>query len=139
MLVTHVDDMMWAAKPEVEDSIQAIIAAFAMNASKLKTGEFRFCGKLVNRSPDFTIVVTCKDTTEQIGPVRFSVGNRKLTDFATHAEIGQMKRGRILRMDRTTVPTGHFIPCEQDAGSCIKGYSPRLEGYQLGVGAGVGA
>ena len=57
---------------------------------KVEEGEFRFCGKEIKQLENFTIVVTCKDTTETINPVRYELNGRKLTDFATEAEQGQM-------------------------------------------------
>ena len=89
LLVTHVDDLCWAVKPGYESNMKKILDTFSVR--KVEEGEFRFCGKEIKQLENFTIVVTCKDTTETINPVRYELNGRKLTDFATEAEQGQMR------------------------------------------------
>ena len=95
ILITHVDDLCWACKPGYEINIEKILETFAVR--KVEECEFRFCGKEVKQyfgvkeHPDFTIVVTCKDTTETINPVRYETNGRKQTDYVTEAEQGQMR------------------------------------------------
>ena len=89
IMITHVDDLCWAIDPEYEDRIQRVLESFSVR--KIEEGEFRFCGKEIKQLPDFSIEVTCKDTTETINPVRYSPNGRKQDDDATEAEIGQMR------------------------------------------------
>ena len=44
ILVTHVDDLCWAMKPEYDHHMKTILEAFVVNKEKLKEKEFRFCG-----------------------------------------------------------------------------------------------
>ena len=34
ILITHVDDLIWAAKPEVAHCVESILSEFAVNANK---------------------------------------------------------------------------------------------------------
>jgi len=88
VMVTHVDDMMWAAMPEAEANIQKILDSFAVR--KVETGKFRFCGKEVHQSDDFTVKVTCKDTAEQIDTIKYDAGKRRMTERATEGEATQL-------------------------------------------------
>ena len=45
MLITHVDDLIWATKPGYAMHIRAILKEFEVNEDKMKKNEFRFCGK----------------------------------------------------------------------------------------------
>ena len=89
MMITHVDDLCYAVVPEFQDRIDNILESFAVR--KVEEGEFRFCGKEIKQLDDFSIVVTCKDSTETINPVKYSQNGRKMTANATEAEIGQMR------------------------------------------------
>ena len=83
--------MCRAVKPEYEHHIDKILKAFVVNEKKVESKEFRFCGKEIRQHEDYSIEVTCTDSTEQINPIRFTVGSRKMTDLATEAEIAQMR------------------------------------------------
>ena len=89
LICTHVDDMLWAAKPEAESAINTILETFAVR--KVEEGKFRFCGKKVAQTDDFAVTVTCKDSAEQIEPIKFDKGKRRMTERATESEIGQMR------------------------------------------------
>jgi len=89
MLLTHVDDLCWAVFPEYETYMKKILDTF--DVRKVEEEKFRFCGKQVVQLPDKSVMITCEDATEQIGTVKYSIGNRKLNDPATEAEIGQMR------------------------------------------------
>jgi hypothetical protein len=91
LMVTHVDDLCWAIKPGYEEWINNILNEFVVNEKKIETGNFRFCGKEIKQLEDFSIQVTCQDSTEQIGPVRYHPGGRKPDAPATEAEVGQMR------------------------------------------------
>ena len=45
ILITHVDDLIWACKPECTHCVESILSEFAVNADKRKKNELRFCGK----------------------------------------------------------------------------------------------
>ena len=91
MMVTHVDDLCWACKPEAECHIDAILEAFVVNNSKIQEKEFRFCGKEIKQYDDFSVFVTCFHATEQIGPIRYASLGRSLDANATEGETGQLR------------------------------------------------
>jgi hypothetical protein len=91
IIVTHVDDMCWAIMPGYEKNIDRILTEFSVNDDKTGTAKFRFCGKEVNQDEQGTVKITCKDSTEQIGHLRYTIGNRQLTDRATEKETEQMR------------------------------------------------
>ena len=60
MVGTHVDDIIWACKPEAEHMIAEIIQKF--QCGEPEVGNFRYCGKEVAQDDDYSITITCKDT-----------------------------------------------------------------------------
>ena len=58
---------------------------------RVEEGKFSFCGKQVEPLPDESVMITCKDATEQIGSIKYSIRNRKMDDPATKADIGQIR------------------------------------------------
>jgi len=91
MLITHVDDLIWAVQPTYAHHMKAILKEFAVNEEKTKKNDFRFCGKEIKRLPSGNILVTCKDATECIGPIKFSAEGRLMSDLASQAEVAQMR------------------------------------------------
>ena len=91
MLITHVDDLIWAVQPEYAHHMKAILKEFAVNEEKTKKNDFRFCGKEIKRLPSGNILVTCKDATECIGPIKYSAEGRRMSDLASQAEVAQMR------------------------------------------------
>ena len=89
MLITHVDDMAWAAKPGYEFMIEKILKLFDMR--KIVEDEFRFCGREVVQDAEGNITVTCKSTTESILPVNFRVEGRSPEDKALDHEVSQLR------------------------------------------------
>ena len=89
VLLTHVDDMCWAAKEGWEEPITKILETF--DVRKVEQQNFRFCGKEIVQRDNFDIGISCKHATETIGPVRYHSTDRKLTDEASPAEIAQMR------------------------------------------------
>ena len=63
MLGTPVDDLLWTAAPKDEQLIQKILDKF--NVRKVEQDSFRFCGKEIKRDKDFSIKISCKDTSER--------------------------------------------------------------------------
>ena len=86
------------------------MSEFAVNKDKMSARSFRFCGKEIEQDRDYNVTVTCRDTTEQIGPIRYTIGSRKLNDQATE------KRNRTheiscwtIGMGSKTVPTRYIV------------------------------
>ena len=77
--------MIWAAKPEAESAMQKVAETFAVR--KVEGGSFRFCGEEVSQTDDYAVTVTCKDSAEQIEPIRFEKGRRRMTERATESEM----------------------------------------------------
>lgn len=87
MLGTRVDDLLWAATTEGEKIVQKILDNF--NVRKMTCGS---CGKYVKQNADFTIKVTCKDTSETVEVIHDNKDKkRRMTRLATEGEIGQMR------------------------------------------------
>ena len=57
----------------------------------MSTRNFRFCGKEIAQDNDYNVTVTCRGTTEKIGPIRYTNGTRKPDDLASEKEIEQMR------------------------------------------------
>ena len=89
MLITHVDDLCFAVKPDHEKWMLNILEEFVVK--KVEHTKFRFCGKEIEQLSDYSIKVTCKDSTEQIRKIKFGTKNRKMTDLAGDNEIAQMR------------------------------------------------
>ena len=85
---THVDDIIWAAKPEYQSMIQSVIDASC--CGEPEEDSFRYCGKEVVQDGDYNITVTCRDTTLSLKPIQIRKG-RKLTDSLDDTERTQMK------------------------------------------------
>ena len=88
MVGTHVDDIIWACKPEAEHMIAEIIEKF--QCGEPEVGNFRYCGKEVVQDDHFNIHITCKDTTLKMEPIRIA-GNRKASQVLNDQERTQMK------------------------------------------------
>ena len=89
MLITHVDDLCWAVKPEFEENMDEILETFVVK--KVEQSKFRCCGKEIQQLENFSIKVTCEDSAGQIGPIKFATTGRKMTDVATDNQIAQMR------------------------------------------------
>ena len=104
--------------PGYEQHIDKILEEFVVNDAKIQEGEFRFCGKEIKQLPDKSIHVSCKHATESIGPIKFHMNGRKLTDPATESEIGQMRSvvgslGWIARQSRPDL--SYYVSAGQGA------------------------
>ena len=69
MLAAHVDDVMWAAEAEYENTIYDFLGNFVIE--KESVGNFRFCGREYKQEHDYSIRVTCTDNTEKILLINF--------------------------------------------------------------------
>jgi hypothetical protein len=85
---THVDDLLWACKPEAQHIIDEVLASFKFG--KIDKSNFRYCGKQVTQDEDFTIHINCKDTILKTGRIRIANG-RRMQDEVTPDERTQLK------------------------------------------------
>ena len=88
MLGTHVDDLIWAAKPEAEFIIDKIRETFVFGTED--SGTFRYCGQNLSQNDNFDISVDCKDTILRTSPIRIEPG-RKNYDEINAQEKTQLK------------------------------------------------
>ena len=88
LLCTHVDDLLWAAEPEAEPVIEELLKEFSCGKVERKT--FRYCGKEVSQADDYTITVTCKETTLKVRRI-FIAPKRKPGEPLTDKDKLQLK------------------------------------------------
>ena len=86
---THVDDLLYAMKPEYEYIMTNLLEMFEIKETK--EGKFRFCGREYEQFDDFSIKVTAKDNIETVKPISYTVGNRTAESKATLGEIAQLR------------------------------------------------
>ena len=89
ILAVHVDDILYAARPEYDYMVEELLANFEIKETKV--GQFRFCGREYTQGDDFSIKVTAKDNTEKTLPISFTQGSRKDNDKATTSEVSQLR------------------------------------------------
>lgn len=77
MLGTHVDDLLFAAKPGYEHYVRKIQEAFQVEDGKISEGDVRFCGREISQDDKGNIKVTCKATAEKIEPINYRTGIKK--------------------------------------------------------------
>ena len=93
MLATHVDDMLWATKSGYEDRVQQLLDRYTIKT--VESGTFRFCGREVIQHSDFSVSVKCKDTTEEIEPVRYDHNGADLESKKVDSTL--LLKGTLLR------------------------------------------
>ena len=64
---SNVDDLLYGSLPEHENVMNKILDTFSVRERNI--APFRFCGKEVQQSEDYSITVTAKDNTEKIRPI----------------------------------------------------------------------
>ena len=69
MCGTHVDDFLYGVRCEAIDIMQRVLDGFGVQDTE--DTSFRYCGKELLQSEDFSIKVTCRDTTEKLHPIRY--------------------------------------------------------------------
>ena len=87
MCGTHVDDFLYGVRGEATDIMQRVLDGFGVQDTE--DTSFRYCGKEFVQSEDFSIMVTCRDTTEKLHPIRYD-SMRKLTALANDQEKSQL-------------------------------------------------
>ena len=89
IMATHVDDLLYAARPDYEHIIESLLKQFEIKETK--ESKFRFCGREYEQYDDFSIKVTAKDNTEKTLPINYAIGNRTLEDKASVGEVSQLR------------------------------------------------
>ena len=90
MMASHVDDLIYACLPGYEHIMKNLQKAFQVEDSKISSGEIRFCGREVKQAEDYTITVTCKDTTERLEKISYRNGIKKDSPV-TEGERSQLR------------------------------------------------
>lgn len=89
LLATHVDDVIWANEPEAEGIMDSIKKE--LQFGKLQSHSFRFCGIEIEQSPDdFSIKVTCEQTTLKLKPIDLTGRCKNLEGECTPDERSQL-------------------------------------------------
>ena len=87
---THVDDLLWANEPEIDWVFDAIRKQVTFGSET--EGSCRWCGREITQLEDFTVKVTCKETTKKISPIPISASRAKQgTSEATPHEREQLE------------------------------------------------
>lgn len=86
LMVTRVDDVMWASKPGSEHVMGGLVEKCQLR--EVEKGFSRFCGREVEQTEDGSVFVTCWNTAEKVEPVRFR--SRKPDDDAAPKESTQL-------------------------------------------------
>ena len=89
LLAAHVDDLLYVSTPEFQHLVGDLLQKFEVKETQ--EGNFRFCGRDYTQLDDFSVKITCKDTTEKVLPINYHQGNRSLDDKATAGEISQLR------------------------------------------------
>ena len=64
IMSSNVDDLLYGSKNGCEKAMENILKEFAVRETHER--DFRFCGKEIHQSDDYSITVTAKDNTEKI-------------------------------------------------------------------------
>ena len=81
VMSSNVDDLLYGHLEGYEDKMNDVLDSFSVR--ERQEAPFRFCGKEVNQSDDYSIKVTAKDNTEKIRPIEVhdkGSKKKKLTD-----------------------------------------------------------
>jgi len=71
LLGTHVDDILWACEPEVEELMNSIYKELILG--KQEEWSFRFCGiEICQNKETYSIRITCEQTTRKLMPIAIS-------------------------------------------------------------------
>ena len=88
LLTSHVDDLLWACDPSCDWIMDDLIKTFKCGTTEV--GNFRYCGKEITQDEDFTIRVSCADTTRNVSKI-FVDKRRHPGDPLTDSDRTQMK------------------------------------------------
>ena len=87
-LTSHVDDLLWACDPSCDWIVKELIDEF--KCGTVESGSFKYCGKEIVQDEDFTIHVSCADTTRAIKKIPIAPWRRP-GDPLTDSDKTQLK------------------------------------------------
>ena len=88
LLTSHVDDLLWACDPSCDWIVKELIDEF--KCGTVESGSFKYCGKEIVQDEDFTIHVSCADTTRAIKKIPIAP-RRRPGDPLTDSDKTQLK------------------------------------------------
>ena len=129
VLATHVDDLIWAVFEGLE-SVMKEVAEY-LTFGKMEEMNFRFCGREVTQSEEFTIKITCRDTTLKLNPIVIKTTSGKASpDERAQYESVAGSLAWICRVSRADIMANvskiqqrkkHLdVPAMQDANKVVK-------------------
>lgn len=90
IVVSHVDDLLMAGSNRAHTTLEAL--GKELGFGSLETGQFTYCGKLVQQHPDKSIEVSMRAYHENMQPVSIPVPRKKQLDAQlTPAEHRQLR------------------------------------------------
>ena len=89
IVASHVDDLLYAARPGYEWIVGSLLKSFEVKETK--EGKFRFCGREFVQHDDFSIKVPTKGNTETTKPASYTKRARTSESKATEGEISQLR------------------------------------------------
>jgi hypothetical protein len=106
------------------------LKAFVVNQDKIKEKNFRFCGKEIEQYDDFSVMITCKDATEGIGPIKYHQAGRQVDAYATEAEVAQLRSviGSLGWIARQSRPDLSYSTSKKRPRCSMQGDDQRSEG-----------
>ena len=88
LLASHIDDLLWACDPSCDWIVKELIDEF--KCGTVESGSFKYCGKEIVQDEDFTIHVSCADTTRAIKKIPIAP-RRRPGDPLTDSDKTQLK------------------------------------------------
>ena len=88
LLTSHIDDLLWACDPSCDWIVKELIDEF--KCGTVESGSFKYCGKEIVQDEDFTIHVSCADTTRAIKKIPIAP-RRRPGDPLTDSDKTQLK------------------------------------------------
>ena len=86
---THVDDILWAAKPGYEFVLDQLLSQYQVK--EIHEDKFKFCGREYEQYADYSVFISCRENTENILPINFNRTGRDPESKATDGEISQLR------------------------------------------------
>ena len=72
---THVDDILWASEPAVDEIMNAILKELIPGT--IEETNFKYCGVEIAQLEDFSIRITCKAAIARLDPISISQSRAK--------------------------------------------------------------
>ena len=105
LMASHVDDIIWANSPEAEGALTEIKKELIFGKEDAK--KFRFCGTEIEQQDDFTIRITCEQTSKKLETIPLSKERKQEVDSpATREEQSQLMSvvGSLMWISRSCRP-----------------------------------